>query len=248
MDGNRCDAARTTRSGQHATLQQPRGRAWMPRQCILLQHRIMATLQQDATCRTEVPAGAGTHRLLPRGVRSQPQIGEHYRHICTGTGLTPATSAPALDALPPHSAPGLRSLLPHLHRDRAHPGHICAGTGAHRCHRLKGRARERARGKARRGGRTAHARPRACVGARRPLVPTSRAMPCHAMPACACVRPCVRARPCACLCACGACLHGCVCSCVRVCKGHGRGPCGYFMSEVDAYSSRRRWFNPADAS
>ncbi len=39
-------------------------------------------------------------------------------HICTGTGLTPPTSAP-----------GLGSPLPHLHRDRAHPSHICTGTG-----------------------------------------------------------------------------------------------------------------------
>jgi hypothetical protein len=39
-------------------------------------------------------------------------------HICTGTALTPATSAP-----------GLGSPLPHLHRDCARPGHICAGTG-----------------------------------------------------------------------------------------------------------------------
>jgi hypothetical protein len=39
-------------------------------------------------------------------------------HICAGTGLSPATSAP-----------GLGSLLRHLHRDWAHPCHICAGTG-----------------------------------------------------------------------------------------------------------------------
>jgi hypothetical protein len=39
-------------------------------------------------------------------------------HICSGTGLTPATSAP-----------GLGSPRPHLRRDWAHPSHICAGTG-----------------------------------------------------------------------------------------------------------------------
>ena len=39
-------------------------------------------------------------------------------HICTGTGLTPATSAP-----------GLGSPLPHLHWDWAHPCHICTWTG-----------------------------------------------------------------------------------------------------------------------
>jgi len=39
-------------------------------------------------------------------------------HICTGTGLAPATSAP-----------GLGSPLPHLRRDWARPCHICTGTG-----------------------------------------------------------------------------------------------------------------------
>jgi hypothetical protein len=39
-------------------------------------------------------------------------------HICAGTGLTPATSAPGLSS--PH---------PHLRREWAHPTHICAGTG-----------------------------------------------------------------------------------------------------------------------
>jgi hypothetical protein len=38
------------------------------------------------------------------------------RHICAGTGLTPATSAP-----------GLGSHLPHLRPDWAHPCHICSG-------------------------------------------------------------------------------------------------------------------------
>ena len=41
----------------------------------------------------------------------------HRCHICAGTGLTAATSAPG---------PG--SPLPHLRRDWAHPCHICAGT------------------------------------------------------------------------------------------------------------------------
>jgi hypothetical protein len=45
----------------------------------------------------------------------------HPCHICTGTGLTPATSAPGLDSP--------RVLWPHLHRDWAHPCHIGTGTG-----------------------------------------------------------------------------------------------------------------------
>ena len=39
-------------------------------------------------------------------------------HICTGTGLTAATSAPRLG--PP---------LPRLRRDWAHPSHVCSVTG-----------------------------------------------------------------------------------------------------------------------
>ncbi len=72
-------------------------------------------------------------------------------HVCTGTGLTPATSATGLGSpcttsapglglpLPhlhrglgsplPHLHRGLGSPLPHLHRDWAHPCHICTGTG-----------------------------------------------------------------------------------------------------------------------
>ncbi len=42
----------------------------------------------------------------------------HPSHVCTGTRLTPPTSAP-----------GLGSPLPRLHRDWAHPSHICTGTG-----------------------------------------------------------------------------------------------------------------------
>ena len=38
-------------------------------------------------------------------------------HICAGTGLIPATSAPDLG-----------SPLPHLHRHWARPRHICTGT------------------------------------------------------------------------------------------------------------------------
>ena len=59
-------------------------------------------------------------------------------HICTGTGRTPAISAPGPPL--PTSAPGLGSPLTHLHRDQAHPCphllwdwarpcHICSGTG-----------------------------------------------------------------------------------------------------------------------
>jgi hypothetical protein len=44
-------------------------------------------------------------------------LGSPPPHLA-GTGLTPATSAPGLGSPPPH-----------LHRDWAHPRHICTGTG-----------------------------------------------------------------------------------------------------------------------
>jgi hypothetical protein len=44
----------------------------------------------------------------------------HPAHICSGTGLTPLTSAPGLGLAPPTSAPGLGSPRPHLLRDWAH--------------------------------------------------------------------------------------------------------------------------------
>ena len=40
-------------------------------------------------------------------------------HICTGTGLTPATSAPGLGTCPPTSAPELGTPRPHLRWDSA---------------------------------------------------------------------------------------------------------------------------------
>ena len=97
-------------------------------------------------------------RLLPSGKvisadqdrRGCPAAGKQASHICTGTGLTPATCAPELGSPLPHldrdwarpchicartgltpakSAPGLGSTLPYLHRDWPRPSHICIGTG-----------------------------------------------------------------------------------------------------------------------
>jgi hypothetical protein len=50
-------------------------------------------------------------------------------HICTGTGLTAATSAPGLVSPAATSAPGLVSPRPHLHRDWARPCRVCHVTG-----------------------------------------------------------------------------------------------------------------------
>jgi hypothetical protein len=66
-------------------------------------------------------SGASVHdtpRVVQALSRRLQGPGGATRHICTGTGLTPATSAP-----------GLGSPLPHLHRDWARPCHICTRTG-----------------------------------------------------------------------------------------------------------------------
>ena len=49
----------------------------------------------------------------------------HPSFICTGTWLTPATSALGLGSPLPTSAPGLGAPLQHLGRDWACPAHIC---------------------------------------------------------------------------------------------------------------------------
>jgi hypothetical protein len=66
-------------------------------------------------------------------------VGPHLRrdwarrcHICAGTGLAAATSAP-----------GLGSPLPHLRRDWARRCHICAGTGLTSPHLHRDCARQR---------------------------------------------------------------------------------------------------------
>jgi hypothetical protein len=52
-----------------------------------------------------------------RLVRSRSASRQWQRHICIGTGPTPATPAPGLGSPLVASAPGLGSPLPHLHRD-----------------------------------------------------------------------------------------------------------------------------------
>jgi hypothetical protein len=54
--------------------------------------------------------------------------------ICTATRPSPATSAVGLGLIPATSVLGQSSILPHLHRDGAHPSHICTGTGLVLCH------------------------------------------------------------------------------------------------------------------
>jgi hypothetical protein len=53
----------------------------------------------------------------------------HHTHICTGTGLAPATSAPGLCSPPATSAPGLGSPLQNLRQSGLTPVHVCTGTG-----------------------------------------------------------------------------------------------------------------------
>jgi len=93
-------------------------------------------LARARTARPCRPAGsAAMRRRRSRGMPS--------RQRAAGTGLTPVTtSAPGPGSPRRHIgigirtwrllapfAPGLGSLHPHLRRDRAHPFHICTGTG-----------------------------------------------------------------------------------------------------------------------
>ena len=73
-----------------------------------------------------VKARMHAHTLGPSAARRD---WAHPCHICTGTRLSPATSAPRLGSPVPTSAPRLGSPLPHLHRDSAFPCHICTGAG-----------------------------------------------------------------------------------------------------------------------
>ena len=79
---------------------------------------------------TRCSRGSGERHVAPRPNWAHPC------HICTGTGLTPARSAPGLNSPLPHlhrdwahspatSAPGLGSPLPALLRDWTCPCHIC---------------------------------------------------------------------------------------------------------------------------
>ncbi len=106
------------RSGLHASLAIARERTWQRLSAVL---RCGADLRrpQIVQCR-----GAQAHDAVAAPVSD---TWRHDRtrltpcHICTGTGLAPATSAPGLDSPPATSAPGLGSPLPYLHRDWAHP-------------------------------------------------------------------------------------------------------------------------------
>ena len=140
-DGSRCkmfDWAADGASAQSAS--QPRKRVTAD------EPDIASPSQKNA--RTD--EGAPTHGPRPAlGGRACPRMGLPA-HLCAGTRLTPATSAPGPASPLPHphrdrphashicpgtgltpvtSAPGLGSRLPHLHQDWAHRCHICTGTG-----------------------------------------------------------------------------------------------------------------------
>ncbi len=103
-------------------------------------------------CADTAASARRRHQLLGHrnGVPHLHRDWAHRCHICTRTGLTPATSAQGLGPPQPHlhrdwahpchicTGTGFRSCnictatgppRPHLHRDLAHPGHICTGTG-----------------------------------------------------------------------------------------------------------------------
>ena len=87
-----------------------------------------------------VSAGCGTHHAiklphlrwnLAHPANICPATAARPCHISAGTRLATATSAQGLGLAAATTAPGLGSPLPYLHRDWAHPCHICTGTGAH---------------------------------------------------------------------------------------------------------------------
>jgi hypothetical protein len=84
------------------------------------QYNMQRPRQRDSTATATATALRPTSYIhptrKPAPATSAPGLGPP-RHICIGTGLTPAASAL-----------GLASPLPHLHRDSAHPCHICTGT------------------------------------------------------------------------------------------------------------------------
>ena len=102
-------------------------------------------------CADTAASARRRHQLLGHrnGVPHLHRDWAHRCHICTRTGLTPATSAQGLGPSQPHlhrdwarscnictgtwlipaiSAPELGSFLPHLHQDWAHSCNICTGT------------------------------------------------------------------------------------------------------------------------
>jgi hypothetical protein len=104
----------------------------------------LRALRSDAH-RLEVSLGSPLRHLRREWV--------HTSHICTRTGLTPATTAPQLGSPQSHrhqrlahpchnsrrtgltlatSAPGLGSPPPHLHRDWSRPCQLCPGTSCRR--------------------------------------------------------------------------------------------------------------------
>jgi hypothetical protein len=111
-----------------------------------------------------------------------------------------ATCAPPQHFNPPTSAPRLGSPRPHLHRDWAHPAHICTGTTSNGA---AGAACPRGRSGAEEGrGGQGQGPPGVCVCL------------CLCLCLCLCVRTYVRAyvRVCVCVCV-------CVCTCVRAYMG-----------------------------
>ncbi len=78
---------------------------------------------------------AETRSKERRDFRRDGIDGSQRCHICAGTALAPATSAPGLGS-PATRAPGLGSPRPHLRRDWAHPSRgLSASSGVFSRHR-----------------------------------------------------------------------------------------------------------------
>ncbi len=105
-----------------------------------MERRGTARLQRTGLAPATSAPGAGLGSPLPHLRRDWDRDWAHPCHICTGTGLTPATSAreTGLTAAISARGPGsplprphgrLGSPLPYLQGDPARPCHICPRTG-----------------------------------------------------------------------------------------------------------------------
>jgi hypothetical protein len=95
--------------------------------CAVLQRAVYCVRACVRTCVCVGQDGLLSAAATPNDLRltvrvATPEVRARPCHICSGTRLTPAKSAPGLTRLTPAtSAAGLGSPLPHLRRDWAHP-------------------------------------------------------------------------------------------------------------------------------
>ena len=91
------------------------------------EHSLCARKRWDSSaclCERDCVSGSRVKRRCSFG-----GLGRHEKRARRGDEHLPERGAPGLGSPPPTSAPSLGSPRPHLHRDWAHPAHICTGIG-----------------------------------------------------------------------------------------------------------------------